>query len=80
MNGVGRIPKRGEALVKERVDTGDIKIEYLPTAMMLADTLKPLPGAPFRRMTSGIVRRNNTRTSQGCVEVCNVHNSARKKN
>jgi hypothetical protein len=70
-----------QALVKERMDKGDIKIEYLPTAMMLADTLtKPLQGALFRRMTSGIVGRNNTRTSQGCVEVCNVHNSARKKN
>eukprot|EP00392_Amoebophrya_sp_AT5.2_P019736 g20709.t1 len=42
-----------QAVVKERVDKGDIKIEYLPTAMMLADTLtKPLQGALFRRMTS----------------------------
>jgi hypothetical protein len=27
-----------QAVVKERVDKGDIKIEYQPTAMMLADT------------------------------------------
>jgi hypothetical protein len=70
-----------QALIKERVDKSDIKIEYLPTAMMLADTLtKPLQGALFRRMTSGIVNSTKARTSQGCVEICNVRNSAAKKN
>jgi len=37
--------------VKDRVESGDIQIEYLPTGEMIADVLtKPLQGEPFRNM------------------------------
>jgi hypothetical protein len=44
-----------QAFVKERVDCGEIKVEYLSTKMMLADAMtKPLQGELFRVMTSSI--------------------------
>jgi hypothetical protein len=37
--------------VKDRVDSGEIVIEYLPTGQMIADILtKPLQGDLFRRL------------------------------
>ena len=37
--------------IKDRIDQGDIALEYLPTAHMLADILtKPLQGEHFRRL------------------------------
>jgi hypothetical protein len=37
--------------IKERIDEGELKIEYLPTEQMVADVLtKPLQGEHFRRL------------------------------
>jgi hypothetical protein len=37
--------------VKDRIDSGEVRIEYMPTASMLADVLtKPLQGELFRAM------------------------------
>ena len=36
-------------LIKDRVDSGDVKIDYCPTLMMIADYFtKPLMGGRFR--------------------------------
>jgi hypothetical protein len=44
-----------QAFVKERVDAGEVKIQYLPTARMLADLLtKPLQGAVFNYLARRI--------------------------
>jgi len=44
-----------QAFVKERVDCGDVNVEYLSTKQMLADAMtKPLQGELFRVMTSSI--------------------------
>ena len=37
--------------VKDRVEQGDVKIEYMPTGDMIADVLtKPLQGSLFARL------------------------------
>ena len=42
--------------VKDRIDAGEIEIEHLGTAQMLADYLtKPLQGELFRRMRDGLM-------------------------
>ena len=51
-----------QAFVKERVDCGDIVVQYLPTKDMLADAFtKPLQGELFRLMT----RRINGMSQRG---------------
>jgi hypothetical protein len=42
--------------VKDRVDFGEIEIEYLPTEMMRADIMtKPLQGELFREMRASLM-------------------------
>ena len=42
--------------IKDRVDTGDLKLVHLPTAEMTADILtKPLQGEAFRRHRASIL-------------------------
>ena len=48
--------------VKERIDDGDIVVEYMPTESMLADVLtKPLQGAQFAKLRDALVRANKER-------------------
>jgi hypothetical protein len=42
--------------VKDRIDSGEIKLEYKPTKMMIADILtKPLQGEHFRRLRAELL-------------------------
>ena len=42
--------------VKDIVDVGELKIEYLPTEGMVADILtKPLQGALFKKLRKGLL-------------------------
>ena len=59
--------------VKEKVDNGEIKVEYIPTWRMLADGLtKPLQGelgrAVARRLMQGPPEQTSCFGRQGCVE------------
>ena len=37
--------------IKDRIDSGEVKLKYLPTEEMIADILtKPLQGALFRKL------------------------------
>jgi hypothetical protein len=53
--------------IKDRIEQGDIALEYLPTAKMIADMLtKPLQGEHFRTRTGstygdGMIRHPGTR-------------------
>ena len=41
--------------IKERVDTGEVRVEYLPSADMYANVLtKPLQGSQFKRERDGL--------------------------
>jgi hypothetical protein len=45
---------------KDKVESGELMIEYLPTEEMIADILtKPLQGAQFRRLRDQLLNCNN---------------------
>ena len=45
---------------KDKVESGELVIEYLPTEEMIADILtKPLQGAQFRRLRDQLLNCNN---------------------
>jgi hypothetical protein len=59
-------------MIKEKVDKGEIKIEYIPTGRMLADGLtKPLQGelgrAIAKRLMEGPRQPASCDGRQGCV-------------
>ena len=42
--------------IKDRVNSGDLKLEYLPTSEMIADILtKPLQGEAFRSLRDALL-------------------------
>jgi len=55
--------------VKDRIEKGEIKIEYLPTSQMIADMLtKPLQGNVFRTLRNLVLNISDDRLElQGCV-------------
>jgi hypothetical protein len=45
--------------IKDRIESGEVKLEYLPTEEMIADILtKPLQGALFRKLRSKLMNLN----------------------
>ena len=48
--------KRSVFFVKDRIDKGELKVEYCPTLLMIADYFtKPLMGARFRELRDVIM-------------------------
>ncbi len=42
--------------IKDRIDSGEIKLEYIPTEEMAADTLtKPLVGTKFKELKAKLL-------------------------
>jgi hypothetical protein len=72
--------------VKDRIDNGELRVEYCPTEEMLADIFtKPLQGALFRKFRDRLlnINQDNIRStpSQECVEAQYFqHQSIESKN
>ena len=46
--------------IKDRIDSKDVRIEYMQTGLMLADLLtKPLQGELFRRLRNQLLNRDD---------------------
>ena len=53
--------------VKERVDTGEVRVEYLPSEDIYANMTKPLQGSQFERERDGLTGwTEGTMANSGC--------------